>query len=36
MSELLGIQYQAADFFIVPPISGAFSSITTLEPRRLA
>src|SRR5438128_1774454 len=33
MYLLFGIQYQAADFFIVPPGSAAFSRIATLAPR---
>src|SRR5581483_8379558 len=36
MSELFGIQYQAADFFIVPPGSAAFSRIAALDPSLLA
>ena len=34
MCVLLGIQYHAADFFIVPPGSAAFSRIATLAPWR--
>jgi hypothetical protein len=32
MKRLFGIQYQAADFFIVPPGSAAFSRMATLAP----
>src|SRR4051794_22953788 len=36
MNVLFGIQYQAADFFIVPPGSDPFSRITELDPCRAA
>src|SRR5581483_1655275 len=36
MNELFGIQYQAADFFIVPPGSAAFSRIAADAPCREA
>src|SRR5713101_4338244 len=36
ISELLGIQYHAAAFAVVPPIWGAFSSMMMLLPNRAA